>query len=122
MKTYYTVKKGSGRTVQIGDFVNIHYRIFVCPEDRDSCGDGCCGPALDDGEPKTASFIVGTRVVHAPIDENIVGMEYGGCKRLIYVPAEKAFAEKEIVRHGKTIIPSNTSLCVEIEVREETIN
>lgn len=122
MRTYYTVKKGSGRKVQIGDFVNIHYRIFICSEQNESCSDGCCGAALDGGESKTASFIVGSRVVHSPIDENIVGMEYGGCKRFIYVPADKAFAEKAVVRNGQTIIPSNTSLCIEIEVREETIN
>ena len=122
MREYYTLKKGSGRKVQKGDFVNIHYRIFKCPETNDSCSDGCCGACLDGGESKTASFIVGARVVHSPIDDNIVGMEYGGCKRLIYVPASKAFSEHAVVRCGQTIIPPNTSLCVDIEVREEAIN
>ena len=103
---------GSGKTVMFRTAVLVGYTGWL----YDGCAPDFKGAKVDSSEGRATplGFMVGTGRVIKGWDEGLIGMKEKG-KRLLIVPAEKAYGEKG-ANDGK--IPPDATLVFEVEVSQ----
>jgi len=98
---YYDIRVGDGPELQKGQFVVIHYTLWLADGTRiESSAEG--------GKP--LGFLIGEGEVFSGLDEGIGTMRVGG-KRQLVIPPEMAFGDQP---RGQ--IPANSTLIFEIEL------
>ncbi len=102
---------GSGRDVKFRSAVLVHYTGWL----YDPCAPDNKGAQFDtsSGKPTPFGFMVGAGRVIKGWDEGVVGMKEKDSKRLLVIPPDKAYGDRNI---GDGKIPPNSTLVFEVSM------
>ena len=101
---------GEGRTIKFRSAIHVGYTGWL----YDGCAADLKGAEFDSskGRQTPFGFMVGAGKVIKGWDEGLIGMKEKGAKRLLVIPANMAYGDREVAG-GR--IPANSTLVFEVE-------